>query len=474
MPPPQRRPFAQRSTAVIVPVCGEAPSSSNPRLPWHPARVTDLRIPADLLREQLHALAALAQRLCRDRHDAEDAVQDTLVAALLRPAPRARRSWLAAILHNRVRQNARAELRRRARLARAGRPEPAPATADVVAELALHRRLVELVHALDAPLRQTLFLRFWRGLSARDIAALTATPVATVHARIERGLLRLRAELDAGPGGRAWAALLLALPAPQTLPGLAAALLMKTKVLLSVSLAIAVLCVLPFVDLGGGGVTAPAPAAPEPASSALPREQALAEPERRAVTAGSLLPAPAPLAGVPTVTGYVRDLDGRPVANIAVRFERTQREGTLVPDAEVPTMTTAADGSFTLGWPGREGWLVGASAEWAAVRRAWCAIEPPAQPPVVLVAPARRYAGSVVDPDGVPAPGAKVSVVLDEGIVAPRTIGGTVVALPNNLGSVPADAHGHFALGPVGFVQGMRLVAELPPLAPASIALLEA
>jgi RNA polymerase sigma-70 factor, ECF subfamily len=424
-------------------------------------------IPGDLLREHLQALGALAQRLVGDRHAAEDAVQDTMVAALLSETPRrgALRSWLAAILKNRLRQDARAESRRRAREQARPAATESPAASEVASELQLHRRLLELVHGLEPASRQTLFLRFWRGLSPGEIAAVLAIPEKTVHARIERALLRLRQQLDNAHNGRGtWVAVLAAIvpttPTALSLAGLG--LLMKTKLIVSAFVVITVLALLPLLDRG---VTpqVPEPAAPGPVAAMIEIQPGTAM-QRTAVAPGESLPVEVVAPDVaPDVVCFVRDLGGRPIAGVAVVFERLQGTTTASRDPAVPPMTSAADGSFTLAWPGREGWLTVAGEQWAPVRRAWCRIEPPSESPVVLVALARRYAGNVVDPNGAPIAGASVTVAISGTAVPSRSAGSAIVALPNDLGTVTTDAQGHFTFPPVGWIAGAKVVADYPP-----------
>src|SRR5260221_3214428 len=98
--------------------------------------------------EDLRWLHALAARLVRDTHLADDAVQETLVVALER-GPRVAaslRSWLRVILRNALRQEWRSRVRR---VRREGQVTPARSersTLEVIEELALHQRLVEHVH----------------------------------------------------------------------------------------------------------------------------------------------------------------------------------------------------------------------------------------------------------------------------------------------------------------------------------------
>src|SRR6187455_3193026 len=95
---------------------------------------------AELALDDLRWLRALAARLVRDPHLADDAVQETLVTALER-RPRAvvsLRAWLAAVLRNTLRQQWRGGARRARREAQHGPAHTERSTLEVVEELALH------------------------------------------------------------------------------------------------------------------------------------------------------------------------------------------------------------------------------------------------------------------------------------------------------------------------------------------------
>src|SRR5690606_19137469 len=99
-----------------------------------------------------------------------------------------------------------------------------------------------------------LFLRFWRGMTPRAIAALLAVSEPTIRSRIERALVRLRRQLDTRDNGRsdldAWAALAAGLPGNSAVMLSAVGLLMNTKLVVGASVVIAVLVSLPFLRLG--------------------------------------------------------------------------------------------------------------------------------------------------------------------------------------------------------------------------------
>jgi hypothetical protein len=64
-----------------------------------------------------------------------------------------------------------------------------------------HRRIAELVMALDEPYRTTLLLRYYEGRAAVDIAREQDLPAGTVRWRINEGLRHLRERLDEQAGG---------------------------------------------------------------------------------------------------------------------------------------------------------------------------------------------------------------------------------------------------------------------------------
>jgi len=175
--------------------------------PSDPASLEALLADCDWLRKLAHSLV-------RDAARAEDAVQDTLLAALRRAREGdgpPRRGWLATVLRNFVRQQRRGATRRSDRERDAGRHEPQPSAADVVERLEVQRRVVAVLTELEEPYRSVVVQRWFDGLTPREIAQRTGTPVKTVHTRLERAKAKLRAKLDRAYGGdgRSWALALL-------------------------------------------------------------------------------------------------------------------------------------------------------------------------------------------------------------------------------------------------------------------------
>ncbi|MFY9343418.1 MAG: RNA polymerase sigma factor, partial [Planctomycetota bacterium] len=165
------------------------------------------------------ALRALAADLV-GRSDADDLVQDTAVRALRSPPPvqRGLFAWLATVMRHLAANRVRGERRRAVREAARGTDgEGPPADAD-----ATHRddvrAVVDALWNLPEPYQGTLVQRYFRDRSPAQIARATATPLATVKSRLQRGLDLLRAAL-ARSSGRDWRLALVpafALPAVPT------------------------------------------------------------------------------------------------------------------------------------------------------------------------------------------------------------------------------------------------------------------
>src|SRR5688500_6775969 len=121
--------------------------------------------------EELLAHATWLQRLAArlvDPSTAEDAVQETWVAALENPPAGhgAARPWLATVLRNSVRNRARAAGRwqSRARKIAASDDAPLPTAEDLLAQHQAQRLVAELVVELDEPYRSTVLLCYGQGV----------------------------------------------------------------------------------------------------------------------------------------------------------------------------------------------------------------------------------------------------------------------------------------------------------------------
>jgi len=156
---------------------------------------------------------ALAFSLAADAATAEDIEQKTWLAAIERP-PRTGtnpRAWLGAVVRNIARMHWREQSarRRREKVVSENRwvQESRIATSvqpDSLAErLDTFRKLAVALAELPNPYGATLYLRFFEGLTVREIAERMSVPEPTAQARLARGLSKLRAEL-ASTLGKDW------------------------------------------------------------------------------------------------------------------------------------------------------------------------------------------------------------------------------------------------------------------------------
>lgn len=154
-----------------------------------------------LARDHEEALRAFARRLCRNRSDADDLVQDTLARAMtslatLKPATNAR-SWLMSILHNLFIDSCRKQSSRGQGVALdevahelpAGEPDPEPAWATLG-----HDDVNAALRQLDVGFREVYRLHA-QGQSYEQIAKALEIPKATVGTRLLRARKKLKALL---------------------------------------------------------------------------------------------------------------------------------------------------------------------------------------------------------------------------------------------------------------------------------------
>jgi RNA polymerase sigma-70 factor (ECF subfamily) len=148
----------------------------------------------------LEPLYATALRLTRNRADAEDLVQDTVVKALRfsdRFTPGTNlKAWLYTILHNTWRNRRRDAARDSvevdsARVEEAASLPGGPAALETPERILLRDTLdADLKAALDAlpdAFREAVWLRDVEEFSYAEIAAMLSIPMGTVMSRISRG-----------------------------------------------------------------------------------------------------------------------------------------------------------------------------------------------------------------------------------------------------------------------------------------------
>lgn len=411
-------------------------------------------------------LHRLAHHLVRDPELAEDAAQETLVAALERPPARgAGRGWLRAVLRNALRQSWRREHRRREREDRARVRDTSPGADETATRLAVQRAVVGAVEALDEPLRTTVVLRYLDGHPPREVARRMDVPVKTVHSRLERALPRLRARLDREvDGGRdAWTSSLLLLLQPTGARPWPAIEAPSAATALKAVAVVALLAAGGMLSLWRLGPS-PEPAGPV-ADPNVPRagRAGLSAPtpgrsDRRVVTPPRELDVP-PRADHVT-TGRVVDVEGRGVAGVRILTVYGEE-----PDADGAPVRSGEDGRFRLRTPTTHTILEARDEDWITLQRVRVDHLPRPGPPTVVVVPRRRYAGHVVDERGAPLAGARLRVVLPPSGLLRQTrrqpLSGTTFSA----------ADGGFALDRAGWAERARLEADLAGREPRTLEL---
>lgn len=296
----------------------------------------------------------LARSLISEADRAEDAAQETVAAAWLRP-PREEhvRGWLRAVILNFYKSGARADARRADREHLAAKSNRIPSTAQVVEREEARRRVVEAVLALEEPYRSVILARYFNHLAPREISAELKIPVATIHTRLKRALQMLRARL----GGECLLSLApIAVLAPgsslATISTTGAFFMMKSgKSMVAASAAVLLLMILLLRPWGGP---------PNLQKSGFPGDLAAAgDPVEHNKSAGDVSDARA-ASRVSTetlnlqISGRVVDRDGNGVARARVLAYPTMLQKAISLDAP-PTenvttraATSGAKGEFTI------------------------------------------------------------------------------------------------------------------------------
>ena len=166
-------------------------------------------------------LYRFARRLCRHREDAEDVLQESLLAAArglggFRGASSIG-TWLYTIARSFCIKKRRrsvfapveVSLETQASLAVRGLADPARRPDEALEASRLEAALERAIAALDRPYREVLLLRDVEGLSAAEVAEVTGLSVPAVKTRLHRARGRVRealAPVMAGGGGSATSA----------------------------------------------------------------------------------------------------------------------------------------------------------------------------------------------------------------------------------------------------------------------------
>ncbi|MEM7202709.1 MAG: sigma-70 family RNA polymerase sigma factor [Planctomycetota bacterium] len=426
--------------------------------------------PIEVLLREAGWIRRLAIQLVGDRSQAEDLAQETWVRILAQP-PRVDtpvRGWIATVMRNLLRHEARTEARRASRELGAARDEAVDGS--VLDRVASQRAIADAVLSLEEPYRTAILLRFFEGEPPRRIAARLGIPVATVKTRLARGLDRLRTRMPErlGPSwGLALAALSRGPSAPPAVPWPDLTLLfaMNVKLLSGLVLFAAGAAwwvwseARPAVD-GAPRAAALVSAEPMAPSAAAPTGAGMsADPvgvtPRSEVTAPAATPAAdeAVKATTASVRGRVLDPRGVGVAGVLVGVVARAREAAS--GAEPTGVRTEPDGSFAvdavLG-----GDLVVLDERFATVLAGRSSAG--TQDAIVVVAPRVAVQGHVADALGVPVANASLRLTLPRDF---RGRLGVVVDESSELTwSCASDASGAFAFDEAPAIPGATLLVS--------------
>ena len=151
----------------------------------------------------------LALRVLRDRHLAEDALQQAFLD-VWRTAARfadgsSVRAWLMLLTHRRAVDLVRREQRARRAAVEPSQPEATPTGEDEALARLLAERVRAALNSIPARERQLLELAYYGGMTQTELAERLELPLGTVKSRMFAGLSRLRtllaseAPFDGGP-----------------------------------------------------------------------------------------------------------------------------------------------------------------------------------------------------------------------------------------------------------------------------------
>ena len=361
----------------------------------------------------------LARGIAGSPSRGEDLAQEAWVSMLERPPAQGvpLLPWITGVVRNLARQERRTEARRQARERLVARSMDT-ADCETTERLEAQKAVVEAVRSLREPYRSVVVMRYFDGLTPRQIAARTQTPVRTVHTRLTRALACLRERLDREHGSRfsAWLPLML-MPASTggVLNALPGALWMNVQTKMTVGALALIGLVAVSTPLWRGVTPTPQATPTDTTKTALleaPQERPPvdAPPEHlERVAVQDSVPAAEPAAAAADfIEGRVVDFDGRPVEGLAVRLET---EGGT---ASEPTLSDAA-GNFRIEASEPNGTIRTVDERWRTVLEPilWGFGGPElAGENLLVVAPATQLAGRVVDESGSPLAKAAVEVRL--------------------------------------------------------------
>ena len=149
---------------------------------------------------------SVACKILNNTSEAEDVLQETFVqiwekAAIFDPKLGKASSWAAVLVRNRAIDRIRASQRRTRLAEEAGAEQGVIASAaDTVNETIYGHEKANLIQSaiveLPGEQRQAIELAFFSGLTQDEISKKLNQPLGTIKARIRRGLLKLRDQLE--------------------------------------------------------------------------------------------------------------------------------------------------------------------------------------------------------------------------------------------------------------------------------------
>ncbi len=159
---------------------------------------------SDLYEASKSKLFGVSLRIVRERHIAEEVLQDSFVkiwhhAADYAAAKSAPMTWMTAIVRNRSLDIVRRpdhEVADENDYFALNMPDDRPSPADQLASKRDQAEIVRCMKGLDDEQNSAILLAFFQGLSHTEVADKLDRPLGTVKTHIRRGLLKLKDCLD--------------------------------------------------------------------------------------------------------------------------------------------------------------------------------------------------------------------------------------------------------------------------------------
>ena len=159
---------------------------------------------ADLYEATKSKLFAVSLRIVRERHIAEEVLQDSFVniwnnATKYAVAQSAPMTWMTAIVRNRsldIVRRPHVEVQDEDDFFATNMEDQRPGPDDQLASRRDQVKIERCMKVLDGEQQQTISLAFFQGLSHSEVASHLGKPLGTVKTHIRRGLLKLKGCLE--------------------------------------------------------------------------------------------------------------------------------------------------------------------------------------------------------------------------------------------------------------------------------------